>query len=117
MRDTQGETSLALRVVQIESEWESGEAREAAADFDVKGVRTPVRNVLESVGVSAACLGLWRYHAPLLQLESVGVSAACLGLWQYVAPVQQCVAKKMCACHHNQGAQHPLQWHTPKDLT
>lgn len=37
--------------MRIESEWESGEAREAAADIDVKGVRTPVRNVLESAGV------------------------------------------------------------------
>lgn len=73
--------SLPRRVVWIESERESGEAGEAAADIDVKGVRTPTRSVLESVGVSAVCLGLWWYHAPLLQLESVGVSAVCLGLW------------------------------------
>lgn len=51
--------SLARRIVWIESEWESGEAGEAAADIDVKWVRTPARSVLESVGVSAACLGLW----------------------------------------------------------
>lgn len=55
--------SLAPRVVWIESEQESGEAGEAAGDIDVKGVRTPARSVLESVGVSAACLGLWRYRA------------------------------------------------------
>lgn len=57
----------------------------------LKGVRTPVRNVLESVGVSAVCLGLWRYGAP----------------------VQQCVAKKMCACHHNRGGPtSPLRAHS-----
>lgn len=41
MCDTQGETSLALRVVQIESEWESGEAREVAADINVEGGEDP----------------------------------------------------------------------------